>query len=461
MSSYQVWECQVCGWIYDEAKGAPEDGIEPGTRWQDIPDDWLCPECGVGKSDFDMVAKTIPQVAQQQSKAVVAAAASDEAPIVIIGTGLAGYNLLKALRELNTASPVSLFTADDGSYYSKPQLSTGFSKQKTAAELVQASAEQMARTYQADIHIFSTVTAINATEKYIELQNGARYRYGKLVLATGASCIALKLTGNAAAELINVNTLQDYAKLRTLLSQKKRVLVSGAGLIGSEYANDLLQAGYQVTLVDALAGPLYQMLPQAASSRLAQAFIAKGADCHFGSLLQGLHREGNQLFAQLSNGNRIETDLVLSAIGVRPDLRLAQLAGISTNKGIVTNRYLETSQTDIYAIGDGAEVDGTVLVYVLPLLAQVKALAKTLNGNATAVSYGVMPVSVKTSLHPVVVNLPASSQSGEWHIDVDKPSGVKARFISQQGHLLGYALTGDQTSLSQELSKQCPAILPE
>ena len=130
--------------------------------------------------------------------------------------------------------------------------------------------------------------------------------------------------------------------------------------------------------------------------------------------LDGFHHRACYSTARL----RIETDLVLSAIGVRPDLRLAQLAGISTNKGIVTNRYLETSQTDIYAIGDGAEVDGTVLVYVLPLLAQVKALAKTLNGNATAVSYGVMPVSVKTSLHPVIVNLPASSQSGEWHIDV-------------------------------------------
>jgi len=460
MSSFQVWECQVCGWIYDEAKGAPDEGIAPGTRWQDIPDDWVCPECGVGKADFEMVATRLSSP-QPAPVAAVTLPQTDTLPIIIIGSGLAGYNLLKALRELDNTIPISLFTADDGSYYSKPQLSTGFGKQKTAAELVQASAEQMAQQYQADIHIFSKVAAINPPENYIELQSGARHYYAKLVLATGASCIPLQLQGNAGAEAITVNNLQDYARLRTQLKNKQRVLVLGAGLIGSEYANDLLQAGYQVTLVDALAGPLQQLLPGAASARLAQAFAAKGASCHFGTVVQALHRDGKRLTAQLSNGITVDTDLVISAIGVRPDLTLAAQAGLNTSRGIITNRFLQTSQSDIYALGDAVEVDGKVMVYVQPLLAQAKALAQTLAGKPTPVCYGVMPVTVKTSLHPVVVNLPQSTLGGSWQIDTDTPSGVKARFVSHDQRLLGYALTGDQTGFSQQLNQQCPAILPE
>ena len=135
---------------------------------------------------------------------------------------------------------------------------------------------------------------------------------------------------------------------------------------------------------------------------------------------------------------------------------MAAASGIGVNKGIVCDRTLETSAKDVYAIGDCAEVDGHVLLYVLPLMAGAKALAKTLNGSSTELSYGVMPVMVKTPVCPVIV-LPPNSNDGEWTSESDGFSS-KSLFKNAQGDILGFALTGDATKEKQALSKLAPPI---
>src|SRR5512139_3879379 len=93
------WECIVCGWVYDEAKGWPDDGIAAGTRWEDVPGDWLCPDCGVGKEDFELIDDTpLPAVPHHQEADTV----SLKHPVIIIGTGLAGYNLAREFRKLDS-----------------------------------------------------------------------------------------------------------------------------------------------------------------------------------------------------------------------------------------------------------------------------------------------------------------------------------------------------------------------
>ena len=108
------WLCIVCGWIYDEAKGWPDDGIAPGTKWEDIPEDWMCPECQVGKADFEML--DITDVVLEES---VSAVVNVIEPIVIIGSGHAGYQLATALRNQSKDVSITLFTADDGAIYTQ------------------------------------------------------------------------------------------------------------------------------------------------------------------------------------------------------------------------------------------------------------------------------------------------------------------------------------------------------
>ena len=119
------WECIVCGLIYDEAEGWPDDGIAAGTLWKDVPEDWLCPDCGVGKEDFELIEGDTEEDSSS---------ASDEAhtvannSVVIIGTGLAGYGLAKEFRKLDENTELILITSDDGASYSKPMLSTGYTR---------------------------------------------------------------------------------------------------------------------------------------------------------------------------------------------------------------------------------------------------------------------------------------------------------------------------------------------
>jgi rubredoxin-NAD+ reductase len=192
-----------------------------------------------------------------------------------------------------------------------------------------------------------------------------------------------------------------------------------------------------------------------------QALAGLGVHFHFGHSVKAVWKQGDGVSVELSNGERIEGDLVLSAIGLRPRTQLAVEAGLDVGRGIKTNAYLQTSDAHIYALGDGAEVCGNVLLYVLPLMAAARALAKTLAGEKTAVSYPAMPVQIKTPACPVVVAPIMPGTEGAWHIEANG-ADVNAQFKNAEGQLLGFALTGvcaGSGALKMELTKQLPAIL--
>jgi rubredoxin-NAD+ reductase len=174
-----------------------------------------------------------------------------------------------------------------------------------------------------------------------------------------------------------------------------------------------------------------------------------------------VHLHGDGVQVTLADGKTVDADLVLSAIGLRPRIDLAKAAGLSVARGILTNRLLQTNDEHIYALGDCAEVDGKVLMYVLPLMASARALAKTLAGVATPVSYPPMPVQIKTPICPVVVSPIALNAVGKWEIEAHDMN-VKAGFHGVDGQLLGFALTGSfatDMKVKAEMARALPPIL--
>jgi len=169
-------------------------------------------------------------------------------PIIIIGAGLAGYQLAREFRKLDQTTPLTIVTADDGKYYSKPLLSTALTSGKTADMLPTATAEMMAQQLNATILTHHSVSAIDPVAKTITTQdnNIKKISYSKLILACGADVIKPPIEGNAAKNILSINHLYHYAEFRDLLNNKKRIVIFGAGLIGSEFANDLSNAGYEV-----------------------------------------------------------------------------------------------------------------------------------------------------------------------------------------------------------------------
>lgn len=455
MSKY---ECIVCGLIYDEKEGWPDDGIAPGTKWEDVPEDWLCPDCGVGKEDFELLEETpvddTPHHEEPQADKV-------HAPVVIIGTGLAGYGVAKEFRKHDELTPLILITSDDGRSYSKPMLSTGYTKDHSANDLAQLDAGSMARVLKASVWTMTRVTGIDTAQQLIKVGDAQTViHYGKLVLAVGAEVIQPPIQGDALELVYSVNDLLDYDDFRSAVAKNnvRKVCIIGSGLIGCEFTNDLINGGFAVEAVDPLGYCLPTLLPEAAGRAVQTALEGKGAKFHFGPLVTAVNRADSGVLVSLSNGANIAADIVVCAVGVRPRTELARASGIATNRGIVTNRLLETSAPNVYAMGDCAEVSGHVLVYVAPLMAAARALGRTLAGEPTEVSYPAMPVTIKTPACPVVVAPPAPGVAGEWSIAADG-CNVKAEFRDSAGNLLGFALTGEATRDKMALQKELPAIM--
>src|SRR5512143_2555814 len=155
-------------------------------------------------------------------------------PIIVLGSGLAGYTLVRELRKLNRDIPITLVSRDSGDYYSKPMLSNAFAQNKDAASLVLTRPDDMAKQLNIRLLAETEVHAINRTGKTLDTSSGV-LEYAKLVLALGADPVCIPLQGDAAHEALSVNDLADYARLRRALGAAKSVAVMGGGLIGCEF----------------------------------------------------------------------------------------------------------------------------------------------------------------------------------------------------------------------------------
>lgn len=383
-------------------------------------------------------------------------------PLVIAGTGLAGYNLAREFRKLDKETPLVVVSRDHAGFYSKPMLSNALASKKTAATLVMKAAEKMREELGATLLAQTGLQSLDPAVRQVVLSNGQTLAYRDLVLALGADPIRLPLQGDAAPDVMSVNDLDDYGRFADRLEGADTVAILGGGLIGCEFANDLLHRGVAPTVIDIAERPLVRLLPPQASRRLQDRLEAAGVAFRLGVSVSRVDRDdadgktGYQL--TLSDGTRLYADRVLSAIGLRPRTALAAAAGLRTERGIVTDRLLATSAAHVYALGDCAEVAGHSLPFVLPLMQQARALAATLAGTPTPVVYPAMPVTVKTPACPTVVCPPLPDAVGTWSVETTDDACV-ARFLSGEGQLLGFALLGTAVSQRQALVAQVPAWL--
>jgi rubredoxin-NAD+ reductase len=377
-------------------------------------------------------------------------------PIIIIGSGLAGYQLARELRKIDQKMPLTMITADEGRFYSKPLLSTALTNGKDHATLTTATAEAMAVQLNATIRTHSLVTRINPLTNSVHLGDEV-LAYSKLVLACGADVLKAPLSGDGVDEVMSINHLYHYAMFQEFIKNKKKIAILGAGLIGCEFANDLVNAGYKIDIIAPASTALNLLIPPSIGKLLQQALADQGVNWHLDCVVNTVTKTQQGFRLDLSNGEVIDTEFVLSAIGLVPHTALAKTAGIQTGRGIVVNRYLETSVKEIYALGDCAEVEGHVLPYITPLINCARALAKTLVGTNTPVLYPAMPVTVKTPAHPLVICPPPQGMPGTWQISAETPD-VKALFYNENSEICGFVLTNGAVKERLELVKQMPGL---
>jgi len=377
-------------------------------------------------------------------------------PIVVIGSGLAAYTVIRELRKLNREIPVTLVSRDSADSYSKPMLSNAFAQKKDAASLVLTPAAGMAQQLGINVLANTEVGAIHRSKKQLDTASGA-VEYDKLVLALGADPIRIPLKGNAAESVLSVNDLTDYARLRDELGTAKSIAIMGGGLIGCEFANDLASAGYAVTVIDPGPCPLASLMPAQAGTQLLEPLARLGVSWRFGTAVQSIDSMGAGKVLTLTDDTIIHADLVLSAIGLRPRIQLAKDAGIVVNRGIVVDDQLRTNDDAIFALGDCAEIEGRVLPFVLPIMHAGRALAKILGNENASVEFPAMPVVIKTPAHPIVISPVARDAVGTWQT-LASGNGVKMGFFNHADKLLGFVLTGEYAVERSEMTKKLAVL---
>ena len=432
-------------------------------------------------------------------------------PVIIIGSGMAGYTLARELRKLTTSLPIVMVCQDSGDSYAKPTLSNAYAQNKLADTIANASAAKMAETLDLTLLNFHQVTDINTDEQVIvvrSLVNEASQTtlaYRDLVLATGAHSRLLPNLAVNHQTIFAVNHLDEYKsfqqRLNTLKSQKSvpvKVAIIGAGLIGCEFANDLIgqnpanpTADITVAVFDKAARPLAQQLPSQASIMLQDALTQSGVTFYLGTDITSITTNVNTnndtndnatvtiSFDRDKQSQTFEADIVLIAIGLVANTDLAASANIAiassqhinptithlprtVQQGIKVDAYLATSAKHIYAIGDCANVMGSYMPYVMPLMNQAKALAKTLaepHMAPTKVAYPAMPVAIKTPSLPLVV-LPVSGQYSDdqlyWQTTQTTDGMVMTAHPKDDSNsILGFVLAGKEAAKQRlTLTKQ-------
>ena len=427
-----VWRqfiCRACGLIYDESKGDADSGLAPGTRFDDIPDDWACPLCGVTKADFE------PHDAQARPRRVALASRDNaqrgNAGIVIVGAGRAGWQMAQALRALDADMPITMVSACAGDVYDKPTLSVACAQGIGVDRLVREPAAQAAQRLHVRLLPNTHTVSIGTATRQLRTTRGTLH-YCQLVLAHGA---APRPVDVLPADLCwRINDLTAYRRLRAALgSQRRHVVIVGAGLVGSELANDLALEGHGVTLLDVQPRPLAAQLPPLASQRLLEAW--QGLPLRFVGGVQvatAVRCEG-MVCLTTACGQSFEADQVIAATGLQHASRLAQSAGLAVDDGgvEVDTATLRSSDPHVFALGDCASIDGRAQRYIEPITRQAQAIASAILGDGSVhFEPKAVPLRVKTGSMSFTLHGTPAANVG-WSIDSD--CGTELRMTQWRG----------------------------
>jgi len=408
---YLSFICDACGYIYNEADGDVDGGLAAGTRYADIPEDWACPLCGVTKADFTpyQAPGLDALMAQLKGRSVgPVSSRRDSAGVVIVGAGRAGWQIAEALRALDANLPIAMVTACIGDVYDKPLLSVAMARGLAAGRLVRESGADAARRLNVRLLSETHAVHVNSATRTLRTTRGT-LRYDHLVLAHGAQ--AALPPSMPAALCWRVNHLGMYLRLRAALGDvttdgAKAVLIVGAGLVGSELANDLALGGHHVTLIDTQDQPLARWPSEQAGQPLLSAWQSLSLRFVGGVSVASLARKGQGYQLRTTNGQTFDADQVIAATGLHTPSRLARSAGLAWRDGIAVDaETLSTSVQRIHALGDCVTIDGRSSRFIEPIARQARTVAAAICG-AEPVPYAsrAAVVRVKTSSLPLTLH---------------------------------------------------------
>lgn len=373
--------------------------------------------------------------------------------LVIIGSGMAGYGLLRAMRRSGLGIPVTLISRDDGAAYLRSDLAPGLAGRRDARDLRLATAAQMAYRLEADILTLQPVQAIDPELKRVRMQQGGEIHYDRLVLATGGEPRRPTwLKGSATDHLLTISSLAEYSYFNSVIAGRQRVAVLGGSLAGCELAANLRAAGLQVTLFEPARQLLQGLLPTLCAKFADRALEASGVRILCEEGLQRVDQGADALELLTLAGARCVTDVVVAALGSTPRTALARAAGLEIDRGIRVDERLATSDPSIFAIGECAEFEGRTIDLPEDIDQAAKVLASVLAGQSGRMVWRPTLRRARLGNCPVLICEPPDV-AGEWHERATN-LGLTALFHDSAGALRGFALMGSASGDSERLLRR-------
>jgi rubredoxin-NAD+ reductase len=436
--SFKRYRCATCSHIYDEAVGDPIFGVAPGTRFEELPDEWFCSVCGDPRESFEFAGLS-------EHNHALGARNNDEdgETIVIVGAGIGGWYIAEQLRQTGAQFPITIVTKDDGDYYYKPHLSVS-ANNKSRADLIIAKGPDRAQLLKVNLRARTQVIGLDRKKKLLLTSKG-KVEYAKLVLATGA--LPFRPYDRPIQQHIHqLNDLDQYEALTELLgSGSKRVLILGAGLIGCELGDHLVRGGHQVAINDRAPYLLSSVVSEGVSTYVHDRYVQNGIEFLLGTTMKKVAKEDGRLQIEFEDGRTMQRDVVISAIGLKPNIELAARAGLDVGRGIKVDDAMRTSDPDVFAVGDCAEHNGQVFSFVEPINRQAAVIVDHLFGEGKQRFQPSMPMIVVKSGTCPIKSVPPdrSSREGSSIRRVhNSEQGIVDEWWSDDGQLVGYSACG-------------------
>ena len=365
-------------------------------------------------------------------------------PLVVVGNGMAAARLVDELAKTSLGRyAIAVIGAEPRLAYNRVLLSSVLAGE-TASHDIELKPASWWRDRGVTLKYNSLVTEIDVGRRELKIAGDESVEFSRLVLATGSTALRLNVPGSELAGVHTFRDTRDVDLLLTLAAKKKRVVVVGGGLLGLEAAYGLAKAGAPVTLIHLMDRLMERQLDLPAADLLKTLVERKSIkvllNANTARIMGDSHVDG----VELADGRRLDADAVIFAAGIRPNVALAQEAGISVKRGILVDDHLATSAPDIYAIGECAEHRGICYGLVEPAYEQARVLAQHLAGRPVEYRGSVVATNLKVSGVGVFSAGDFLGADGSEAIVLsDRKRGTYKKLVIADGRLTGAVLIGD------------------
>lgn len=414
-------KCLVCGEIFDSSLD-------------------VCPVCGVGRENFVPYEKEETSFRKDSKEFYV-----------ILGNGAAGLSAAKAIRERDLTGSIVIISNEPYITYNRPMLTKSLAAGLRADEIAVEAASwyEENKIYQI---LGQDVTAIHNEQKEVELSDGIKLQYTKLIYALGSECFVPPIPGWDKEGVIAIRRMSDIEKIEERMNRVGHVVVIGGGVLGLEAAWELKKLHKDVTVLELAPQIMGRQLDMPASEMLMQISENNGISIHTGVQISEITGDKEATGVVLSDGTVFPAELVIVSAGVRANTALAQAVGIEVNRGILVNANMETNIEGIYACGDCAEYEG-INYAIWP---QALEQGKTAGANAAGEKTEYTTVTAGLSLHGMNTALYAIGDNGKdpnkkyRTVEFkDETRNQYEKYYFSNNRLCGVILIGDTSKMSK------------